>query len=252
VTLSPSTLQTLTDCPLRWLLERHGGADGRDVRSAVGSLLHALVADAGVTESRLLNELQRIWTELPYEASWHADNELVRHEAMLTAFTQWREQTRRELTEVGIEVDVDGIVSEATQDRPAVRVRGRLDRLERDAEGRLVVVDLKTGKTPVTKDDAQRHAQLAMYQLAVAAGLLPDGDVPGGGKLVYLGRNGAGGPAEREQDAMSADAVAEWRDSVGRAAAATRGPQFAARINDGCAHCPVRSSCPAQSEGDRS
>ena len=25
VTLSPSTLQTLTDCPLRWLLERHGG-----------------------------------------------------------------------------------------------------------------------------------------------------------------------------------------------------------------------------------
>ncbi|HTM86005.1 MAG TPA: ATP-dependent helicase, partial [Mycobacterium sp.] len=38
VTLSPSTLQMLTDCPLRWLLERHGGSDGRDVRSTVGSL----------------------------------------------------------------------------------------------------------------------------------------------------------------------------------------------------------------------
>ena len=47
VTLSPSTLQTLTDCPLRWLLERHGGTDGRDVRSAVGSLMHALVAESG-------------------------------------------------------------------------------------------------------------------------------------------------------------------------------------------------------------
>ena len=47
---------------------------------------------------------------------------------------------------------------------------GRIDRLERDAQGRLVVVDVKTGKTPVSKDDAQRHAQLALYQLAVAQG----------------------------------------------------------------------------------
>lgn len=252
ITLSPSTLQMLVDCPLRWLLERHGGGDGRDVRSAVGSLVHALVAESGLTESRLINDLRRIWSQLPYEASWHADNELDRHEAMLTAFAQWRSQTRGELTEVATEIDVEGVVSEATDELPAVRVRGRLDRLERDAEGRLVVVDMKTGKTPVTKDDAQRHAQLAMYQLAVAAGLLADGDVPGGGKLVYLGRNNAGGPAEREQDPMGAEAVVAWREQVRQAAAATRGPQFAARVNDGCAHCPVRTSCPAQAAGERS
>ena len=58
-------------------------------------------------------------------------------------------------------------------------------------EGRLVVVDVKTGKSPVSKDDAQRHAQLAMYQLAIAEGLLPQGDTPGGGRLVYLGKTGA-------------------------------------------------------------
>ena len=29
VTMSPSTLQTLQDCPLRWLLERHGGRNAR-------------------------------------------------------------------------------------------------------------------------------------------------------------------------------------------------------------------------------
>ena len=45
VTLTPSSLQTLTDCPLRWLAERHGGADPRDLRSTIGSVLHALIAD---------------------------------------------------------------------------------------------------------------------------------------------------------------------------------------------------------------
>ncbi|TFV58718.1 ATP-dependent helicase [Mycobacterium sp. PS03-16] len=251
LTLSPSTLQTLTDCPLRWVLERHGGRDGRDVRSAVGSLVHALVSDPGRTESQLVNDLEKVWPQLPYDAAWHADNELTRHQAMLTAFAQWRAQTRGQYTEVGTEVDVDGVVAGGA-DGPSVQVRGRLDRLERDAEGRLVVVDLKTGKSPVTKDDAQRHAQLAMYQLAVAAGLLPDGDVPGGGRLVYLGKSGAAGPTEREQAAMTPETVAQWRDAVAQAAAATQGPQFVARVNDGCAHCPVRSSCPAQAAGERS
>ncbi len=74
-----------------------------------------------------------------------------------------------------------------------VRLRGRVDRIERDAAGRLVIVDVKTGKTPVSKDDAQRHAQLAAYQLAVAEGLVDHGDEPGGGRLVYLGKTGSNG-----------------------------------------------------------
>jgi RecB family exonuclease len=240
VTLSPSTLQTLTDCPLRWLLERHGGADARDVRSAVGSLLHALVAEPGKSESQMLIELERLWSSLPFDAQWFADNELARHRVMLSTFAQWRAQTRSELTEVGTEIDVDGTVG------PGVRVRGRLDRLERDEAGRLVVVDIKTGKTPVTKDDAQRHAQLAMYQLAVAEGLLPQGDVPGGGRLVYLGKTATNGATERTQDPQTEATRAEWLEAVQQAAAATQGPEFVARINDGCAHCPVRAMCPAQ------
>ncbi|MGV0837499.1 ATP-dependent helicase [Mycolicibacterium thermoresistibile] len=246
VTVSPSTLQTLVDCPLRWLLERHGGADARDVRSAVGSLVHALAADRQRTDEQLSAELERVWDQLPYDSGWYADNELSRHRLMLQAFAQWRERTRRELTEVAAEIDVDGVVVDGDDTTPGVRVRGRLDRLERDADGRLVVVDLKTGKSPVSKTDAQRHAQLASYQLAVEAGLLPAGDTPGGGRLVYLGKATGGGATEREQDPLTPQTAAQWRDTVEQAAIATQGPQFVARINDGCAHCPVRSSCPAQ------
>ncbi|OBA93042.1 ATP-dependent DNA helicase [Mycobacteriaceae bacterium 1482268.1] len=247
VRLSPSTLQTLADCPLRWLLERHGGSDRRDVRSAVGSLVHALVADPAMTEHQMAAELERLWEKLPFDSAWYADNELARHQSMLATFTQWREQTRRELTEFGTEVDVDGVLD---CDGTAVRVRGRLDRLERDEAGRLVVVDIKTGKSPVSKDDAQQHAQLAMYQLAIAEGLLAEGETPGGGRLVYLGRTGAAGATERQQDPLTPDACGQWREVVGQAAAATQGPQFLARINDGCAHCPVRQSCPAQNPSD--
>jgi superfamily I DNA/RNA helicase/RecB family exonuclease len=240
VTLSPSTLQTLTDCPLRWLLERHGGTDGRDARSAIGSLLHALIADQTKTESQMINELEKLWSKLPFDSQWYADNELARHRAMLSTFAQWRARTRSELTEVGTEIDLEGTVG------PGVQVRGRLDRLERDEAGRLVVVDIKTGKTPVSKGDAQQHAQLAMYQLAVAEGLLPQGDTPGGGRLVYLGKTGTDGATEREQDPQTPDTRTEWLRLVQAAAAATQGPEFVARINDGCAHCPVRAMCPAQ------
>ena len=249
VTLSPSTLQTLSDCPLRWLLERHGGSPARDVRSALGSLVHALVSEPGKTESQMRGELEKVWSQIPFDAQWHAANELKRHLDMLSTFLRWRAGTRRELTELGTEVDVEGHVARAEGERPAIRVRGRLDRLERDSEGRLVVVDIKTGKSPVSKDDAQSHAQLAMYQLAVAEGLLAGGEEPGGGRLVYVGKTAGGGAAERTQSALTPEGQAEWRALVHRAAAATQGPQFLARINDGCPHCPVRALCPAHETG---
>lgn len=242
VTLTPSSLQTLTDCPLRWLAERHGGTDPRDLPSAIGSVVHALIAESAASEPQLMAALDRAWEHLPFGSRWYAANELARHRAMLQTFLDWRAQTRHALTEVGVEVEVDGVVD-------GVRLRGRVDRVERDAAGRLVIVDVKTGKTPVSKDDAQRHAQLAAYQLAVAEGLLPHGDEPGGARLVYPGRTTAGGATEREQDPLTPAAREEWRNLIRQAAAATAGPQFVARVNDGCGHCPLRPSCPAHTDG---
>ncbi|OBK32710.1 ATP-dependent DNA helicase [Mycobacterium sp. 1245111.1] len=244
VTLTPSSLQTLTDCPLRWMAERHGGTDPRDLGSTVGSVLHALIAEPGSSETELLAALERAWRHLPFESRWYADNELARHRAMVETFLAWRAQTRGELTEVGVEVEVDGVLDDN------VRLRGRVDRIERDAAGRLVIVDVKTGKTPVSKDDAQWHAQLAAYQLAVAEGLVDHGDDPGGGRLVYLGKAGSNGATEREQDPLTPEARDQWRMKIRDAAGATAGPQFIARVNDGCAHCPLRPSCPAHTGVD--
>ncbi len=245
VTVSPSTVQTLTDCPLRWMLERHGGSDGRDLRSALGSLVHALVADSGRTEVQLRSELEKVWQQLPFDSGWYAENELERYRAMLATFTTWREESRVELTEVGTELEVTGVVADAPGG-PQVQVKGRIDRLERDRAGRLVVVDVKTGKSPATKADAQQHAQLALYQLAIAEGVVSHGDQPGGGRLVYPAKPAKTGATEREQDPMGESAQAQWRQRVTDAAAATAGPHFVARAGAGCATCPVRAMCPAQ------
>src|SRR5262249_26587083 len=151
------------------------------------------------TEPQLLNELDRAWQQLRFDADWHSANELARYGAMIRAFVEWRAQTRGELTEVAVEVDLDGVLpvtAEPGEARGVVRLRGRVGRLERDAAGRPVVIDIKTGKTPVSKDDAQQHAQLAMYQLAIAEGLLDAGGPgaePGGARLVYVGKTGATG-----------------------------------------------------------
>jgi RecB family exonuclease len=244
VTLSPSTLQTLSDCPLRWLAERHGGSNRRELRSTLGSVVHALIADS-VSAEQMTSDLEKLWSTISFDSQWYSDNELDRHRAMLEAFVAWRSTTRHELTEIGTEVDVDGVIAERDDGRPGVRVRGRVDRLERDAEGRLVIVDVKTGKSPVTKDAAQRHAQLGLYQLAITEGALADGDRPGGGRLVYVAKPNASGATEREQSALTPESAGEWRQIVQQAAAATAGPQFVARVNDGCTHCPMRAACPA-------
>ena len=70
-------------------------------------------------------------------------------------------------------------------------VRGTIDRVERERDGRITVVDLKTGKPSghVSAGQAPEHAQLAAYQLAVRAGAVPG--VPpdagtGGARLLYV------------------------------------------------------------------
>ncbi len=252
VLMSPSTLQTLADCPLRWFAERHGGADQGGLQPVLGSVLHALVSDSAKSEQHLAAELESVWASVPFESPWYAANELDRHRAMLAAFMAWRSATRHELTEVGTEVAIEGELVAPGGGLPGVKVRGRADRLERDPEGRLVIVDVKTGKSAVSKDDAERHAQLAFYQLAIAQGLLADGDQPGGGRLVYVAKQTASGTTERGQSALTEESQAEWRETVRQAAAATAGPHFPARVNTGCGNCPIKAGCPAHTtpEGD--
>ncbi|MFW0784194.1 ATP-dependent DNA helicase [Gordonia sp. CPCC 206044] len=258
VLLSPSNVESLTRCSLRWALERHGGRDGDGTPALTGTLVHTLVqAVAGRIEpAEVTAALRGIWDRVDTGAAWYSVRELERAEGMLTNFRDWLRFSRDDLSEIGVEADIDATVppdpaADDGTDIP-VRLRGRIDRLERDGQGRPVVVDVKTAKTAITKSDAQDHAQLATYQLALALGGV-DGSQrsePGGGRLVYVSApNKNTGATERAQDALTPDLVDEWISVVRTAARASVGPGFAATHNPGCAHCALKTSCPAQLRG---
>ncbi|MEU0500122.1 PD-(D/E)XK nuclease family protein [Nocardia sp. NPDC005998] len=277
VALSPSTVELLRTCPLRWALERHGGTDGDNPHAVKGNLVHTLVqALAGkVPESQVRAALDRAWQAIDPGTGWHSRQELRRTEVMLETFMAWVRNTRGELTQAGVEVPVDCVLPPRTEEERAVRIRGRVDRLERDAFGRFVIVDVKTGKSPVTKQAAADHAQLATYQVAAAAGALDiavesdragdesgpardESDTvaggsaaePGGARLVYVAKpSSKEGATQRMQPALDAEALEKWRGTIHDAAAATQGPSYLAMRNDGCRHCSVAGSCPVQDTG---
>ncbi|WP_438269022.1 PD-(D/E)XK nuclease family protein [Nocardia donostiensis] len=261
VALSPSTVELLQTCPLRWALERNGGSDGGNPHAVKGNLVHTLVqALAGkVPPAQVRAALDHAWQAVDPGTGWYSRQERRRVEAMLDNFMAWVDNTRGELTQAGIEVPVDCVLPARDDTERPVRIRGRVDRVERDAAGRFVIVDVKTGTTQLTQQAALEHAQLATYQVAAAHGALepePEGRQPdrlrepGGARLVYVANATAKGVAKQvKQPPLDEAGVRKWRDAIHAAAAATQGPSFLAMRNDGCRHCTVAGSCPVQDTG---
>ena len=250
VTLSPSTLQTLTDCPLRWLLERHGGT--RRARSALGARFVDARTGRRARQDRgrrLLAELEKVWEQLPFESRVVSRrNELERHRAMLSTFAQWRAQTRHELTEVGTEVDVDGVLGSAGRRR----ARGAGARPHRPAGARR--------RGPAgggRRQDRQEAGQQGRRAAPRPAGDVPAGHRRGAGARRRRSPAAAGwsisarpapaGATEREQDALTPEAARR----VARAGATGRGRDRRARSSSRASTTAARTArcgrcCPAQ------
>lgn len=253
VVVSPSRVQLFEECALRWLLSTRGG-DGRDSSAAaVGVLVHDLVSthpDAPVEE--LETRLLARWSEAGAGAGWVAERARARAVQMLRHFVGYRRAALaagREL--VGTEVDLDATVA-------GVRVVGRVDRVERDAHGRTVVVDLKTGASKPAGREVARHAQLGVYQAAVAAGGIqgsggagdPVAALSGGAALVHLGRASGAEVSVQQQPPLDTDPESDWpHELLRRTAEGMAAARFPATVGGWCRTCPVRASCPAQPEG---
>lgn len=257
VRVSPSTVEVLTKCPLRWLVERHGGTDTAELPSITGSLVHALAQAAaeGADPEKLRAALDQAWATVDAGAPWFSRRERQRIERMVDAFRGWMTSSRTELSQVAVEWGLDIKVQpdeEQPKPGPWLRVRGRVDRLEVDKQGRPVVIDIKTGKNPPTRAAAEQHPQLAVYQLAAALGAFDDlglSTEPGGARLLYLAKQTKKGPTELTQQPLDEPGVRDWLNVVRDAASACTGPEYTATVNSDCDRCPARTTCPVHSSG---
>ncbi|SCE94148.1 Superfamily I DNA or RNA helicase [Micromonospora coriariae] len=249
VRVTPSAMESALRCSLRWLLERHGGSGPASTAQGVGNLVHAasmLAEDASADRGALLDYVAARFDAIELAARWMAGPERERAEAMVDKLLRWLATNPRRL----LAIEHEFAVRLDDPHRP-VDLAGRVDRLEVDEDGRLVVIDLKTGKsTAVTGTDLAEHPQLGAYQAAVEAGAFVEfGDESGGAALVQLGTS-AKDAREQNQPAVGEGPAAGWATALVRRTADTMAAAtFAAVANSKCRVCPVRTSCPVSGQG---
>ncbi|MET9688639.1 UvrD-helicase domain-containing protein [Streptomyces sp. NPDC006514] len=261
VALSGSALEQLANtCSLQWFLGREVKADTPSTAAqGFGNVVHVLADEvaSGRTPADLavlMERLDSVWDALAFDAPWKSRQEKDNARAALERFLRWHTTDRGGRAAVATEHEFD-VTLEAGE--VAVRIRGSMDRVESDPQGRAYVVDFKTGKSAPTKDEVARHPQLAVYQLAVREGAVDevfDGLRPasGGAELVQLRQGAAireGGDAVPKVQAQQ-PLDGEWvGDLLATAAGRVLDERFAPAAGRHCDHCSFRSSCSARPEG---
>lgn len=258
VEVSPSRIQAFSDCPLQWLLTTRGGEGPPVGASGLGTLVHDIARDLGdAPVPALVSEVDRRWGTLGVRPGWVAERSRALAHDMVERLGSYFEQAARDgWTKVGAEVSMRVSLGRAV-------LRGQVDRLEVDDEGRIRVIDYKTGSSRPRKADLVRHAQLGAYQLAVEEGgftehLARSRAVPAtaqpvsaGAALLQIGKCAASGPVLDPQSPLGDDADSRWvHDLVESTAEGMAAASFLARPDEQrCQRCPVRRTCPAQPEG---
>jgi RecB family exonuclease len=269
VQLSGSQLGNVLACPRQWFLSRKAhGESVRTTAASFGSLVHVLAEHGARSDDPedLTTHLDAVWGQLDFDANWLSAVERVEAESALERFAAWQAaRGGQELlgTEVPFTCDVE-------LGEEWVHLTGTADRVERDPDGRIRIVDFKTSRTAPSAADVAVQDQLGVYQLAVQQGAFADvagpGARPAGAELVYLrladGPNGhpkvfqqaslddvpypLGLPSEDDDTAGGPTWV---HQRLADAAGVIRAERFEARIGAACRYCPFRGSCPAQATG---
>ncbi|MEU9977540.1 ATP-dependent DNA helicase [Streptomyces sp. NPDC051014] len=261
VVLSGSALDQLANtCALQWFLGREVKADApATTAQGFGNVVHVLADEvaSGRTPADLavlMERLDSVWNALAFDAPWKSDQEKGNARAALERFLKWHVLDRTARTPVASEQDFDVSLEAGDYE---VRIRGQMDRVETDGEGRAYVVDFKTGKQAPSAAEVARHPQLAVYQLAVREGAVDDafdGVRPeaGGAELVHLRQGAArrdGGetlPKVQAQEPLEGEWVG---DLLATAAGKVLDERFTPTTGQHCTHCAFRASCSARPEG---
>lgn len=261
VVVSPSKVEEVLKSPLNWFIKAAGGEATTDFARSLGTLIHGIAQDIpNGAGHEYLAELDKRWPSLGLPESWESDVDYKRAQEMLGKLAQYVIDARQQgRTLIGVEENFTTDLGELPEGDHVVRLRGQVDRLEADAAGNLIVVDLKTGRTKPTKDQVAEHPQLGAYQVAVSAGGFEEqaaaaglaGAVSGGAALLPLGDN-TKSVKTQDQVAMVAGSENDPTRKVMEAALLMAQAVFPARHGADWSErngCPLPTICPLCPEG---
>ena len=258
--MSASVLESMQVCPTQWFLYREAGGVARAHQSAnLGQLLHALaerVAPASCPPGRRRRPAHgrtstRVWDRLEFRTPWSKAREHERVRAALARFLAWHHANPREL--LATEARFETVVELRGEQ---VELTGYADRLELDADGKVVVVDLKTGRTAADRSGVEAHLQLGLYQYAVDAAPSTAGRrgrrrppaapswCSSGSRTAARRRRAAPGARGRRRCGRR-----QLRARLARAAGLMRAENFPAVAGPHCRDCSFVPICPIKSAG---
>ncbi|GAB2884583.1 ATP-dependent helicase [Nocardioides pacificus] len=261
VTLSASALTSLLTCPARWFLEREaGGTVASTASQGFGLVVHALAEriakgelsdDPGEVDA-LMDHVDAVWGRITFRTPWSRSREREEIRAALARFCAWHGRAGAR-TLIGTEQKLQ--VEVTLPGGQKVGLYGFADRIEIDDDGRVVVVDLKTGKYPPTGDEVKEHPQLGLYQYAVANGAVDElvgrPAEPGGAELVHLRKEARGSVKTQSQPPQEPgdDGALPIETQLLTAVEAIRAERFPAQAGKHCDTCHFTAICPIKGAG---
>ncbi len=272
--VSPSRLEAYEECGLNWAVSALGGDTVMPPTAGIGTIVHeAMEKSPDGDLARMREVVAEHWPELDFETEWIGRKERRRADLFVDRLHSYLGDVRRDGGRVlASEVEFRFAVDVADGDRPTVGpvdddradraiIHGFIDRVEAyppgagehaqargrgwedmtaDAEGeRVVVVDLKTGKTdPESDSGVVEHAQLAAYQIAVQQGLI-EGAAPAalaGARLVIVSKTLAKSDYRiAHQHTLDDDDRSAFLRRVADAARGMSASSFTAQVESHCA-----------------
>ena len=246
VTLSPSRAGDFKTCPQLFKFRAVDRIpEPTSIYQARGTTAHLALQrlfddpDTERTPERLYDLFREAWTEI------RSDEEF---EGLFSDIEQEREWGLESMALLANYFDIEDPTSFNPEDREldmledldGIVIRGILDRIDRDDDGRLVITDYKTGKAP-----PERYALSSFFALKIYALLIRNrlGETPKEVRLLYLS-----GPTlyrlpidDRQLDAMDGQLRALWT-AIDKAMASGR---FPPRPGSLCNWCSYQELCPA-------
>lgn len=236
--LSATSIETYQKCPLKFKYQRVLRVPEKpSIYIVKGGIIHGALETLGnqrlagrepeidaairAAEEKMAS-VRGAYDDVQYQAVASSIDGIVRN------YAKWEVESPNE--PVGMEVRFDIFLD-------GIKYTGRMDRVERNPDGRYEVVDFKTGATPMPKRKVPLDPQLNLYAAAI---LEKYSSLPIKVSLLYPAKNN-----NAREYAVTEELLEAGLGVIRECANDILAEKFGATPGSHCMQCPYKNICPA-------